>query len=269
MKKYRFSFLILSLFILASCSFDDGKPWAVASFNLTGSYDNKSDLYETASSYEIKIEKISLKVSEMSLVAGSDNAISFDPANPPEGYSNCHNDHCHADDGTLPTYAEIELAISGASSGGGALISQTVDSAALLTAKSQQLKLGECSSSCILEKSKIKNLDLAIQSIEFDVVVEDKGALKRLGNEKFRLSHKITFDNLKMSKNMDLEIGRMSASAYLFSVDLILSLSFLDIIDFKALKDGKDKELYFKDMNIQIVNQIKEKTKFNLNFKEL
>ena len=268
MRKQRNIIFIFCLFI-ASCSFDDGEPWATASFDLTSSYSNSSDVYDTASSYEIKIEKLSLKLSEMSLIAGGDAEISFDPANPPEGYSNCHNDHCHADDGTLPTYAEIELAISGASGGGGALISQTVESEVVLTGSSQSVKLGECSSSCVLEKAKIKTLELGVQSIEFDILVKDKSALNRLDGEEMKLSYKLSFDSLKMTKDMNLEIGRMSASAYRFNADLVLDLGFFDVIDYKMLKSGVNKDQYFKDAKIQIVNKIKHKTKFNLNLKEL
>jgi len=42
-----------------------------------------------------------------------EGGVSFDPADPPEGYGLCHNGHCHKDDGTLPTYEQIEAELAG------------------------------------------------------------------------------------------------------------------------------------------------------------
>lgn len=47
------------------------------------------------------------------LLQSLQGGVSFDPADPPEGYSLCHNGHCHKDDGTLPTYEQIEAELAG------------------------------------------------------------------------------------------------------------------------------------------------------------
>jgi hypothetical protein len=53
-------------------------------------------------------------VSAVELVdLGGTEALSFDPANPPPGYSLCHNGHCHSDEGALVDYEAIEAELSG------------------------------------------------------------------------------------------------------------------------------------------------------------
>jgi hypothetical protein len=68
--------------------------------------------------YEVRLDSAELVADEVlleTLSSGSGEA-SFDPADPPPGYSLCHNGHCHADDGRLVDYAEIEAELGGTGS---------------------------------------------------------------------------------------------------------------------------------------------------------
>jgi hypothetical protein len=67
----------------------------------------------TAHGYALGDAHVELHLDRLRFAAASDAALPFDPATPPPGYSLCHGGHCHADDGTLPSYAEIAAALAG------------------------------------------------------------------------------------------------------------------------------------------------------------
>jgi hypothetical protein len=68
----------------------------------------------TDQGYEVTIERAVVLVQGMQLqkVDGTRD-LSFDRANPPQGYGSCHSEHCHRDDGALVSYEEIELELLG------------------------------------------------------------------------------------------------------------------------------------------------------------
>ncbi len=67
--------------------------------------------------YWVAIDTASWELAQARLLAtsGKSGGGSFDPANPPAGYSLCHGGHCHADDGRLVSYADIEAELAGGS----------------------------------------------------------------------------------------------------------------------------------------------------------
>jgi hypothetical protein len=67
----------------------------------------------TDAGYQVQIDSMVLTVDRLALVELLGGSTSFDPANPPEGYSLCHGGHCHHDDGRLVDYAEIEAELAG------------------------------------------------------------------------------------------------------------------------------------------------------------
>lgn len=68
----------------------------------------------TQAGYAVRVDTFELDLGDLSLLALSGGgSTSFDPANPPEGYTLCHGGHCHADDGSLVDYADIEAELAG------------------------------------------------------------------------------------------------------------------------------------------------------------
>ena len=108
---------------------------------------------------------------------------SFDPADPPPGYSLCHAGHCHADDGRLVDYDEIEAELA---AGGG----QTVSELAAVTVPTIDLLQGlngtlSCEmTTCALAEATITQI--AVDGLVFTVsgAVRDSRATPRFDGER-------------------------------------------------------------------------------------
>ena len=102
---------LLALVALAAACLEPGAPWGRLRATLTIAFDPPAErlddgLLKTARDYRIAIERIEVDVHRLALSSDADGAV-FDLAEPPAGYSLCHNGHCHSDDGRLVPYEEI------------------------------------------------------------------------------------------------------------------------------------------------------------------
>lgn len=116
------------------CGLDDGNPWGLVSVEVGAAFEagasrlDETGRVKTANDYRIVIDAFEVELGGADLLGQSDGASAFDPAAPPEGYSLCHNGHCHADDGRLVSYEDIAAELAG---GGGAEAVLTVGGATL------------------------------------------------------------------------------------------------------------------------------------------
>lgn len=64
--------------------------------------------------YRVRLDSATLSAGDLVLaeLSGGGGA-SFDPAQPPPGYTLCHGGHCHSEDGALVDYADIEAELAG------------------------------------------------------------------------------------------------------------------------------------------------------------
>ena len=69
--------------------------------------------WQTAHGYALALTSLEWTPAAIALLGAEAVSLPFDPAKPPDGYSNCHQGHCHKADGTLPTYAEIAAELRG------------------------------------------------------------------------------------------------------------------------------------------------------------
>lgn len=121
--------LLLPLALLAGCTFTPGSGFATIHDALMGgSFLPGARAYEdgtvvTDLGYEVLLDTFTLELGEAALLELQGGAGGlFDPADPPAGYSLCHNGHCHADGGRLVSYAEIEAELSGGSASFAAIV---------------------------------------------------------------------------------------------------------------------------------------------------
>ena len=100
------------------CTLSDGDFFAVVDARIEGEIDvgdreTDGEWIKLASSYELRIDSLTLDTGDV-LLSSAQAASSFDPANPPEGYSLCHNGHCHGPDGSLVDYEDISAMLGSA-----------------------------------------------------------------------------------------------------------------------------------------------------------
>ena len=111
-----------ALFCIAGC-LGDGLPWGEAQRVCHGKLRSvtrttrRSRAAQTAGNYVVALEDVAVGFDALSVVLAAQGAAGFDPANPPEGYSLCHNGHCHSDSGALVDYEDIALEMAGGSGG--------------------------------------------------------------------------------------------------------------------------------------------------------
>lgn len=106
---------------LWGCTFQPGTAFgrldafdADLSFQAGAARDLGDGVVLTDLGYHVDLTALSVQVDSVELQELQGAAgVTFDPANPPEGYGLCHGGHCHAEDGSLVSYAEIIAELSG------------------------------------------------------------------------------------------------------------------------------------------------------------
>lgn len=134
----RLSVNLMSLWLClaaVACAWEPGQPWGIADARVRLRSSVAADRLtsdgrlRTASEYLWKIDMLQVELAGTQLLlAGDAGALSFDPAKPPAGYSNCHGGHCHTGDGRLVDYADIQAEMLGLAAG-----AEVVDLALLAT----------------------------------------------------------------------------------------------------------------------------------------
>ena len=144
-------------FAASGCALEPGDPWGVVRaglevrLDLSGGRLDPEGRVRTSDDYRVQLQALELEIEAVEFVAGETSALSFDPANPPPGYSLCHNGHCHADDGRLVDYADIAAELAGGAASGPALVLGggvvTLDA----SMPAAGLVLEACSNACVLD----------------------------------------------------------------------------------------------------------------------
>lgn len=114
----------------SACAFDPGEPIGRVVPALSVALDLPEGRlvggrWVTANDYAFEVANFDVVVAGFSVglsASAATSAVAFDPAAPPEGYGLCHGGHCHADDGRLVPYEEIEAELAG----GGAKAEESV-----------------------------------------------------------------------------------------------------------------------------------------------
>ena len=109
--------LLLPLFLLGGCAWEAGEGFAVLEPTVRAAYAPEDsrltpDGYRRLSSdYQVRLTTATMRLERIELTAssGGGGGGTFDPANPPPGYSLCHNGHCHRDDGASRSAPDEEV----------------------------------------------------------------------------------------------------------------------------------------------------------------
>jgi len=112
---------------LSGCMLEDGEPWGRVRADLAIAFEPEAGRVvegrlATAKDYRVEVDTLEVELGPMALFAGATSALGFDPASPPDGYTLCHNGHCHTTDGRLVSYEEIARELAGDGADGTALV---------------------------------------------------------------------------------------------------------------------------------------------------
>ncbi|PKN58433.1 MAG: hypothetical protein CVU56_06090 [Deltaproteobacteria bacterium HGW-Deltaproteobacteria-14] len=172
---------------LSACAFADGDPWGRLELAAAARFDAPADrvvdgAVKTARNYLVTLDAVDLVVGAITVSQRAEGAAAaFDPADPPEGYSLCHNGHCHAADGRLVPYEEIaaELAGGGASAGPSVTV-VALDAPVAVPVASGSLgaaaavALGACPGGCVFERGALDTVRVTVSALRLRGTVHDQ-----------------------------------------------------------------------------------------------
>lgn len=221
---------------LAGCAFEDGEPWARADFSVEVEFDEAGrrddGRLKTVRNYAVALDEVRVVLGAMSVVAGAADAVSFDPADPPEGYSLCHNGHCHSDDGRLVDYDEIRADEGG--EGGVEVTSTLLRSVPLQTAPTT-IEGDDCGGACDLPRGAITSGRILIREVTLVGTAHDTLAEPRLPEDgvDFELSWPV---EIELQAPASAVVGNGLEGDVRVDGDLVISAQILDEIDFSNLE---------------------------------
>jgi len=140
---------------LTSCILPPGEGWVPIELNVQAVFESDGRIQEngrfkTSKNYEIEFGSVELLGLGFRLeaLAAAQGLVVFDPQNPPEGYSLCHNGHCHSASGELVDYEDIQEELNLASGASGLALFQEllgpINFQEFGATSSQTLELGPC-----------------------------------------------------------------------------------------------------------------------------
>lgn len=233
----RTRWLLALLLLSPACAFDDGNPWGQVTMSVSAGFDEagrqKPDGLHTSKDYVVVLDSLDLGLVVATVNTSSDNvSLSFDPADPPEGYGLCHNGHCHAADGALVAYADIEAELAGGAASGQSLVQLIAATPNLLEDKS--IALGQCSDGCELGRGFLQTVGLEVSTLGVSGRVFDTRTPSRLPEAGLPLSGQIALDTT-LSSAVSGQIGRDDPAGIGVDVRLTAAAPIFDSIDFAAL----------------------------------
>lgn len=233
----------LALGPLAGCAFSDGDPWGEARFSVEVVLDDAGRAtesgYRTSNDYAVQVDGFQLDLGTISLRVGAEGAATgFDPAAPPDGYSLCHNGHCHADDGRLVPYADIEREISGATAPV-AVVTQALDARVDVTPTPTAAPLGACSDACRLPRGRLTTVSLSLHAAHVRVRVSDRRPedRRRLPAEGVTYTLELPIDALGVDASVTGRIDGRRPPVFEVDARLIVPATLFDGVDWAEADD--------------------------------
>ena len=123
---------------LGACTFEDGRGWATLRASAAGEL-TVDDAHTSASGatlvtdlgFELSVDTLLVHLERLDLLetvsgGSSGGSATFDPANPPLGYTLCHGGHCHTADGKTESYEEIEAMLTAGASGSATRVAESI-----------------------------------------------------------------------------------------------------------------------------------------------
>ena len=233
---------------VGGCAFDDGLPWGQLDFETSVVFDGSTrhddqGRVRTTLSYAVRVDGLEVRLDAVSLEASTSGAAAtFDPADPPEGYSLCHNGHCHHDSGALVDYEDIALELAG-SGAGGPTVTEVYEGFVTPTADGATLTASDCTDGCQLDPSDFRTVRASIAELRVTLHIFDQltGAQARLPAEGIAVTATVPV-GLSASTTVSGTVGEDDPVGARVAVAYDLSTKLFDDVDFQALGAGEHSE---------------------------
>jgi hypothetical protein len=226
---------LLLLALAPGCAWHDGEPMGT----LTGTFEARwtqlddrdagDGWQRLASDYEVRVDAATAALGALTLVDVGEAALNFDPADPPPGYSLCHNGHCHADDGRLVPYEEISAELGGAAPA--PVVTFAIGERDLVDAATVEL---DCGGPCELRRSDVGRVDLEVLGLALGGLVRDTRDPPRLAGEVAWTLDFAPAEPQVVLGRIDLPIDRGHDPDITLAAELLLTAKLLDGVDFTA-----------------------------------
>lgn len=229
--------VLAAMLACAGCAWEAGQPWGIwhPSVRVRASVPADRQLpdgrFRTASEYLWQIESLQIELADVQLLQATNaSQLSFDPAKPPAGYSLCHGGHCHAADGRLVDYAEIQAELLGGG-GGVAPVAAPLDVTAAMAA---QFGPAVAAAPVDLPLGELATLRLAWRAVHLRARVWDGGpGGNRLPSKGISLTVDLPASSL--AAQLTGSAGPHQPVDIHTRADLDVSVAFLDGVDVAAL----------------------------------
>ena len=237
----------VALALLGACTFSDGEPFATidASLSITAPIADDRALpdpgwQKLASEYQVRLSAVELEAPAVELIDLGAGGVGFDPANPPDGYSLCHNGHCHADDGRLVDYEDIAAELAG--SGGSQTVAVSMPVGAVNALAGEQRAL-DCVPGCDLgAPAEIGLVRLSVDRLAIAGTARDGLEPPRIDGE-IDFSVELGPESFAWLTSVELPIDRDADPDVELTVALELVSRYLDQIDFAGDPTAQQQEL--------------------------
>lgn len=200
--------------------------------------------------YHVRVERAEIHVQRLALEelrgGGGGGGGRFDPAHPPPGYTLCHGGHCHAEDGRLVDYADIEAELAGGAASFVPIATFEVGTTFDLLTETRVV-LGSPSPSHELPPGTIRRVSLAVTTLSIMGEASRGPAGDGLGEERVPLAVELPIRGA-LTTGVERALDRDHERVIRLQVGLVVDGTLLDGIELAALA-GPDRESIVIDVS--------------------
>jgi hypothetical protein len=267
--------LLLPLLLSTGCALDAGESFAVLQPSLRAAYtsptsrDVGGDYQRLPSEFEVRLTTARMHLERIALLgsAGDRAPATFDPANPPPGYTVCHNGHCDREDGSEATYEEVEAELAGGGGAASTVATLPVGEVDLLDPETLAL---ECQPDCELPSTNVISGRWTVTALQLEGTVRDSLATPRFAGERaFRLELTPSEDHdghdheepvAVLTGGLDIPSDRAHAPRVVLDLALEMNSEIFDPLDWAAATTEPDGtvDLNHQD-NTEMLTELLEK----------